>query len=565
MLRSLSIRQLAIVEELDLELAPGLNVLTGETGAGKSIVIRALAVLCGAKATTDLIRTDAEEASLEGLFEEVPRSLLEAHGLPPSPEVVVRRVLYRSGRSRTWVNGVAVSSAQLLELGQELLRIYGQHEQTSLLRNETHLEILDAFGGLKPLRDEMARAYAAWQEAATQAARAQAALSARGERLELLRFQVGELHQARVMPGEESQLKAEREKLRHVEKLQRLCGESEAALDSGEQPVLQATARIAHALEEASRMDPAAEEFATLALQANTLLRELAFELRRYLDRLESDPERLVQVEERLALISRLKRKYNCEADALPDILERLEADISNLERSELEIERFTAEATDKAEQARHLATELSQARKKAARQLEAKIVKELHGLGMQKASFEVRFVRQGEFLEHTAPEVAAASLAGLGPEGADEVEFYFSANPGEAPRPLARIASGGELSRLMLALKVLAGTPSNAALWIFDEVDAGIGGTTATVVGKRLHDLARQQQVLCITHLPQIAVFADHHVAIEKSVRGGRTFTSARNVTGENRIRELARMMGTTVAESERYVRQLLARVKAP
>ncbi len=563
MLRSFSIRQLAVVDELDLELAPGLNVLTGETGAGKSIVTRALAALCGAKATPELIRTDADEAWIEGLFEDLPRSLLESHGVPPSGEVIVRRVIYRSGRSRTWVNGVSLSAAQLQEFGQELVRIYGQHEQTSLLRNETHLEILDTFGELQPLREKMASAYAAWREAAQQAARAQAALAARSERLELLEFQVSELRQAAVTVGEEARLRAEREKLRHIERLQRLCGETEAALDSGEQPVLEIIGRIVHALEEASRIDPVAAEWSTLASQANTLLREIAFQLRRYLHRLEFDPERYAQVEDRLALLSRLKRKYNCEADDLAATLEQLETEVTHLQRSELEVERCTQEALRKAEQAWQLAVELSQARKKAARHLETKIGRELQALGMQKASFQVRFLVQAAAAARPTPESVASGLPGIGPQGADEVEFYFSANPGEATRPLARVASGGELSRLMLALKVLGGTPHNAALWIFDEVDAGIGGTTATAVGKRLHDLARQQQVLCITHLPQIAVFADHHVAIDKSVRGGRTFTTAHSVTGEERIRELARMLGSTLAESENYVRQMLASVK--
>lgn len=565
MLRSLSIRQLAVVDELDLELEPGLNVLTGETGAGKSIVIRALAVLCGAKASPDLIRTDADEAWVEGLFEGVPHQVLEEHGLPPAADVVVRRVIYRNGRSRMWVNGSTVSATQLTNVGRALVRIYGQHEQTSLLRNETHLEILDAFGRLQSLREEMASAYAEWREAERRAARAREALSAREERLELLQFQIGELRQAAVTPGEEAQLQAERDKLRHIEKLQRLCSESEAALDAGEQPILQATARIAHALGEARRIDLALEDCASLAAQADMLLREVAFQLRRYIDRLEFDPVRYAEVEDRLALISRLKRKYRCEADDLAGVLENLEAQSSRLQQAEVELEQFAAEAARKGQEARRLALELSQARKKVARQLETKVRKELHALGMPQAAFQVQFVEPSNPRGHLneAPENAGVDLEGLGPHGADEVEFYFSANPGEALRALARIASGGELSRIMLALKVLSGTENDAAVWIFDEVDAGIGGATATVVGKRLYALARQQQVLCITHLPQIAVFADHHVALDKVVRAGKTFTTARCVTGEERIRELSRMLGTTHAESERYVRELLASVK--
>ncbi|MCX8071226.1 MAG: DNA repair protein RecN [Candidatus Binatia bacterium] len=562
MLRSLTIRQLAVVDELTLEFEPGFNVLTGETGAGKSIVIRALSLLCGERANADLVRTAAEEGSVEGLFEEVPSEILDTVGLPSAPDIVVRRVLYRNGRTRAWVNGAAVSAAQLANLGSALVRIYGQHEQTSLLRNETHLDILDAFGALAPLRARMNQAYHAWRALAQRLAEVRRMADIGRERLELLRFQVAELEQAGVTEGEEAALQQEREKLRHVEKLQRLCVESEAALDSGEQPVLSLAARITHALEEASAIDPQLSDSAQLVAQASTLLREAAFQVRRYLDRLEFDPERLAFIEDRLALIARLKRKYACTADDLPQVLQRIRAEAALLEQGTENTETLEREAVRALAEAERVAGELSRERAEAARRLAEKIRKELQALGMGKAVFEVRFQRQAATTNGGASD--PLKVAELTASGADEAEFYLSANPGEEPRPLARVASGGELSRVMLALKVLGGGGSPGALWIFDEVDAGIGGTTATAVGKRLRALARQQQVLCITHLPQIAAFADHHLALEKLVRGGRTFTTARAISGEERVRELARMLGSPTAESERYVRELLAKLES-
>ncbi|GIW44370.1 MAG: DNA repair protein RecN [Candidatus Binatia bacterium] len=567
MLRSLAIRQMAVIEALDLEFAPGLNVLTGETGAGKSILIQALALLCGAKATAELIRTDAEEATVEGVFEGVRPEGLAAHGIPAADELVVRRVIYRNGRSRAWANGANVSTAQLASLAADIVRIYGQHEQTALLRTETHRDILDVFARADCLRDRMAAAYAEWREARERAARATELGRTYAERLELLRFQAAELCQAAVSAGEELALQAEREKLRHVEKLKRLCSESEAALDSGEGSVLQITGRVAHELADAARIDPTLSETAELVSQAQTLLREAAFELRRYADRLDFDPERFTEVEDRLALIARLKRKYGCTADELPQVLSRIESEIAELEHSELDSDSLSRACAQKFEEARAVALELSRLRAEAARELEQKIGTELEALGMAKATLRVVIRDQAEYQASPGPADPGKEdewlAAKLGPHGWDDVEFHFSANPGEEPRSLARIASGGELSRVMLALKVLAAVPSQAALWVFDEVDAGIGGTVATAVGKRLRILAERQQVLCITHLPQIAAFADHHLAVAKHVRRGRTFTSARSVTGEERVRELARMLGNAGPESERYVRELLAQTK--
>jgi DNA repair protein RecN (Recombination protein N) len=556
---------MAVIDELELELAPGLNVLTGETGAGKSVIVRALALLCGGRASADLIRTDSDEASVEALFEDVAPEWLDRHGLPGASEVVVRRVFSRSGRSRAWVNGSAVSSTQLAALGASLVHIYGQHEQTALLRPETHLDLLDEFAGLQARRAEMEQAYSAWQAAYRRWRQALDSAGTVQGRMELLHFQVAELQQARLVPGEHTQLQAEREKLRHVEKLQRLCGESEAALESAETNVVDLATRITHALGEAARIDPELTATVDLVHQARTLMSEAAFQLRRYLDRLEFDPERFAAVEDRLALLSRLARKYGCEADDLPDRLEELERELEALQETTPDPQALREELHRSFAQVREIAHALSQARQRAAQDLAARVRQELRALGMREAALQVEFRRKGtEELARGAGHKLAEQESGVFDyTGADAVEFLWCANPGEAARPLARIASGGELSRVMLALKVLTGAARSAALWLFDEVDAGIGGATATAVGKRLHALARQQQILCITHLPQIAAFADCHLAVEKNVRNGRTYTRARAVAGQERVRELARMLGSTGTESERYARELLAALK--
>lgn len=566
MLRFLAIRQVAVIDELEVEFAPGFNVLTGETGAGKSIVTRALTLLCGARPSVDILRSDADEASVEGVFEAIPAESLERLGLPVADEVVVRRVVARNGRARAWVNGAAVAAPQLSALGPALMRVYGQHEHTALLRADSHLEILDDFAHLQALRTELQHLYAQWQAACRQWDRARQQAASRSERLDLLGYQIAELRQAAVGTGEKERLLSEREKLRHVEKLQRWCGESEAALESGDFPVVATVSRVAAALADAARVDPAVHDCAALVEQARTLVQQAAFELRRYLDRLEFDPERLAAIEDRLALIGRLERKYGCDADALPERLAQLEQEAEALESGTLDPRALLEAAREAFARARAVALELSAQRQRAAQELATRMRKELRALGMPQASFHVEFVRRAaEALPETlSGSEDARTVDALGPAGADQVEFYWSANPGETPRPLARIASGGELSRVMLALKVLSAGPNTAGAWLFDEVDAGIGGTTATAVGKRLHLLARHQQVLCITHLPQIAVYADCHLAVDKVVRGGKTYTTAKVVQGEERVRELARMLGKAGAESERYARELLAAVKA-
>lgn len=560
MLRSLGIRQMAVIDEAQIEFDRGFNVLTGETGAGKSIITRAIALLCGARASADLLRSDADEALVEGLFECPGEEARVAElGFAPADEVVVRRSVQRNGKSRIWVNGQLASAAQLAALSGRWVHIYGQHEQTELLRSEVHLALLDQFAGLSAERAEMNARYQAlrttWQELHD--------ARARGERVrsqaEFLRFQVHELEQAKVENGEEAELLAERERLRHAERLFRACQTSDEALQSGEWAVTEILARVEHELADAVRLAPELEESASLVRQARTWLEEAAFQLRRFRDRFAADPDRLAQVEERLAWIGRLKRKYGCTADELVERWAAAARELNSLEQQGEHLAALERQLREVTAQAWSAARSLSARRQQAAGELEQRMRQELRHLGMRDAQFQVCFTRSAAGgPQPDRSDGAAGEPFGLSPTGADGVEIFWSANAGEAPRPLARIASGGELSRIMLALKTLV-AGDEAVTFLFDEVDAGIGGTTATAVGKRLRALGRTHQVLCITHLPQIAALAHHHLAIEKRKQGGRVVSTARVVQGADRVRELARMLGSVGEETERYARGLL------
>jgi DNA repair protein RecN (Recombination protein N) len=554
-LRELRIFNLAIIDELHLSFAPGFNVLTGETGAGKSIITRAIGLLCGDRSSADLVRTDTDEAIVEGVLEIGNPTALSDSGFRPAEDVLVRRIIGRTAKGRTYVNGSLATTGVLAQLGEQLIHLYGQHEQALLLRPESHLSFLDEFGRHHVLCASMTGAYGAARAAADRLAALVADGDRARQRLDLLRFQVSELTDAKLARGEEAELQQERELQRHAERLLQICQQCEDALYSGDGAVTGVLGRALHHLQDAARVDPGFGITVDLLRQAATHVEEVAGELRRSLNRIRHDPQRLEAIEERLQLLSRLKRKYGCEADDLVDRLQAFESDLTALEHESVDVAATRRTADELAGRAWQAARALSQARHRAAAELPEQITPELVALGMRGARFEVRFSAM-------PPGAAAepATLDGLTAQGADTLQFYLSANPGEEPRPLARIASGGELSRIMLALKTLTAGAGEVPTLIFDEVDAGIGGTVAEAVGTRLRSLARTRQVLCITHLPQIAAQADQHLAIEKRVDRGRTTTTARILDRAQRIRELTRMLGDTVSpESLQYARRLL------
>ena len=569
MLRALRINNFAIIDELTLSFAPGMNVLTGETGAGKSIIMRAIGLLCGARATTDLIRTNADEAEIEGLFDlhDGGRAALESAGLAAADELLARRIISRSGKGRVYINGSLASTGLLTQLAGRLIHVYGQHEQALLLKPESHLELLDEFGQLAAERERMASAHGAFRQAAERLAALTANSEAARQRLELLRFQVGELRQVGVTPNEEPQLLQEREIQRHAEKLSQLCQAGEEALYSGDDAIAAGLARVAAQLQEAGRIDPTFEGGAELLRQAAAQVEEVAGDLRRAAARIRYDPERLERIEERLDLLGRLKRKYACMVDELPQRLAELEGELGTLEGASVDAGAARQQVVARAAEAWSIARELSRKRQTVAAKLERRMADELRALGMRGGVFRVMFTVAGSDAPQSGwADEANASGTRLGATGADVVEFYLSANPGEDPKALARIASGGELSRIMLALKALTAGTGDVPTAIFDEVDAGIGGAVAEAVGKRLHTIGRTRQIFCITHLPQIAALADHHFAVEKHVSHGRTTATARLLHADERLHEISRMLGGTAdAESQRYARRLLQQLARP
>lgn len=551
MLHELRIRNFAIIDELTLSFRSGLNVITGETGTGKSIILEALGLLCGARADTDFIRGDSGEAVVEGLFECAPPAALgEALGVDGN-EILVRRHISRSGKSRIYVNGSPSTLVLLARLGSELVHIYGQHDHALLLRPASQLELVDALAGLLHERARMAAAYAAYRNAGERLEALERVGQSLSARRELLEAHVAELRQAELREGECSELRRERELLRHADRVQQLCREGEVMLYSGDAAVGQRLTRLAGQLAALAGVAPTLANAIDLVETARVQLEEAARDLRATAERLEANPDRLDAVEARLDMLGRLSRKHNVAPDDLPEVASALAGELAALAAQEEGAAELHHEVERRGAEARALAEELSAARQAAARQLEERMIAELAVLGLPGAIFRV----------HGAAADEARGVP-LGPTGSNALEFFLAANPGEPVRPLARVASGGELSRIMLALKALTAATGETPILIFDEVDAGIGGTVADAVARRLKDLARNRQLLCITHLPQIAAYADHHYAIEKSGHSGRTMTSARALSGGERIAEVSRMLGGGVApvEAERYARRLLA-----
>ncbi|HEY7287528.1 MAG TPA: DNA repair protein RecN [Vicinamibacterales bacterium] len=536
MLRFLKIRHLAVIEAVEVEFDPGLNVLTGETGAGKSILVEAVSLLLGGRASGDLVRTGEETASIEAIFENAGQELL------------VRREITAQGRSRAFVNGSLATASTLKDLSASLIELHGQHEHQTLLDPTTHLDILDIFGDLTASRAAVAEAFESLGTIQSSLSRLKSERRDRESRLELASFQLSELDRADLKPThmtEDEELASLRKVLASAERIERLCSEAYATLYESDGAILEGLSGVWRRVGELATLDAQFQPHVEAREGIKSQLEDLATFLRRYADSIEASPARLQQVEERLALLERLKRKYG---PTLVDVIARrdsLKREVAELETSDertQELEREEAAARTKYLSA---AGRLSKARRRAAESFAKSLEQELAQLAMESTRFEVRF-------DDDLPESSWSAL------GFDAAEFYVSPNPGEDLRPLARIVSGGELSRIMLAIKTLMATsrhgfsaetarpPSAAAPGlIFDEVDAGIGGRVADVVGRKLRTLGSAFQVLCITHLPQIAAYADTHFQITKQVGRGRTSTSVRRLVDGERVEEMARMLG--------------------
>jgi DNA repair protein RecN (Recombination protein N) len=543
MLLALRIENFTVVEEVEVGFGPGLTVLTGETGAGKSILVDALGLLLGTRGDAGCVRSGAEEAVVEAVFQRTPGLALrlEALGLPDhGDEVVLRRVVGRSGRGKVHVNGALASVGVLGQLMRGELDIAGQHAHVGLFEPSTHRAVLDRWDGVGPVLEAYRMAHAPL--VALEVERQSLGGDAAGQeaRAEFARFQLDELERLAPAPGEEAALEAERRRLAAVERLRAAALESEALLGGEDAGVCTATGRAARMLEEAARTDPNLGEAATSVVSAATALEDALRSLRRYLDGLEADPERLAMVEERLDALRRLARKHGTDVGGLPGRLEALRIECDRLEGRRERLAALEAERSAAESRAWEAARALRRERERAARQLERAVTSELSRLALPRAAFTVQL----------APRDV------LRADGADEVEFFFSANPGEPVRPLARVASGGEASRLWLALKrtsMAHGGPDEAATVVLDEADAGVSGAVADVVGRMVRAVAAGRQVLCITHLPQVAAHAEAHLVVEKTSARGRTWSSVRTLdAGAPRTRELARMMSGAIVTSE-------------
>jgi DNA repair protein RecN (Recombination protein N) len=562
MLRELRIKNFAVIDEVALDLTAGLNVLTGETGAGKTIVLGALALISGGRVSADIIRHGEEEASVEALFESFPAALKEKlrdGGHEIDDDLVVKRVVSRSGKNRIYLNGGLCPLGLLSEIGPSLIHIYGQHEHQTLLRPESHLQLLDDYGGLNDKTVEMSGKYATLAAAWNNVSRAKELLDKRRREEEWLRAQAEEIARAGLQPGEEDELKERRNILMHAEKLFQGCKEGEDLLYEGDEAVAGRLGRYVARLKELARIDSGLNAAVELLDSALAQLQEGASFLRRHTDRVQFDPAAQEQLEERLAEIGRLKRKYQGSIDEILKHGEKVAEELKGLERGEEEIPALEAAAEKARLTAWEFAGALSRERKKAAAKFKKEMEKEVATLGMSGTMFEARFLEAGETGE-ISPFVAAGKK--LTEQGMNQVEFYFSPNPGEPVKPLAKIASGGELSRLMLAIKSLVLGRGDIPTLLFDEVDAGIGGRVAEIVGQKLKKVAAAHQVLCVTHLPQIAALADSHYVVKKEVARGRTFTEVGRLGERDRVAEVARMLGG-VKVTEKAIRHAEEMVK--
>jgi DNA repair protein RecN (Recombination protein N) len=539
MLTDLSIRNIAIIDTLHLSFREGLTVLTGETGAGKSIIIDAVGLIMGGRATSDLIRTGHDEATVEAVFDisGLPgiRQLLEEAGLEAGDELLVKRSISRSGKNRIFINNGMATLALLSDISRRLVNIYGQHESQTLLRPENHLILLDAFAGTTTLRQEFGAVCGQLHAVREQLDRLDQEEREAARRLDLLSFQSEEIAAAALRPGEEEELEEQRRVLAAAERLGTASSEAFERLYGGDGAILGQLRRISTAIADLSAIDQTLAPVAGSLEGAYLQLEDAAITLRDYASRIEADPAALQQADDRLDRIVRLKKKYGATIEEILAYKQEIDAELERLRGRDQDRVQLVAEAERLAAEARKRGADLTGRRTKAAAALKKALEAEAHQVAMRHAVFEIPL----EPL--TEPRTT----------GFERVEFLFSPNPGEPPRPLARIASGGELSRLMLAVKQVL-PDSDVPTLVFDEVDSGIGGATSELVGRKLKNVARGQQVLCITHLPQVAVFADQHLRVEKRLSNGRTATSVSPLMAEERIREIARMLaGATVTDS--------------
>ena len=538
MIRYLGIQRLAVIDSLEVELDSGLTVLTGETGAGKSIVVGAIALLTGARAYPGLVRTGEKSAVVQAVFER-----------PDGTEVSLRRELTAQGRSRAFVDGALTPLAVLKQTTQELVDLHGQHDHQLLLESRHQLELMDAFGGHAAMRATVRESFGAFTQVRASLERMRERSRTAADRLEFLQFQLAEIAKVGPQRGEDEALAVSRRVLANAERLRELCTETYERLYEGDSAVLAELGAVWRGVGELAELDPSFEPYLAAREEIGSSLEDMAFDLRTYGDALDSSPAKLEEVEARLAALERLKHRHGGTLDGVLSRRAELQGELDGVVHSSDELERLTQACQTRRDDYVGAARTLSEARRAAAEPLARRLEQSLEELAMRGARCAFRFA-------DTTDDESQWS-----PSGIDAGELLLSANPGEELRPLSRVASGGELSRIMLALKTIASTDAPGKTLVFDEVDAGIGGEVANIVARRLRRLGRRFQVLCITHLPQIAAAGSTHLSVSKTVEQERTVTRIRRLDDRGRTEEISRMIaGDTDSRGlRRSARELL------
>ena len=544
MLLSLHIRDFAIIDELEVDFGPGMNALTGETGAGKSILLGALGLLLGDRADAAGVRHGSERAEISAAFDlsscRAARDWLLAHDMDSADDCQLRRVIGREGRSRAYINGSPVPVASLRELGEHLVDIHGQHEHQSLLRRDLQRRLLDNHGGHQPLLDSLKALHRDWNDTRNSIRELVGGDQDRDTRLEFLRFQLQELDALAPLPDESRQLHAELARLSNAGQLMAACRSHLQGLYEDDASARDLLSRAAADMAEFAELDPAFRDAGELFNNALIHLQEGIEQLRDCEERLELDPQRLQWVEQRLDALHACARKHRIEAEQLPEFHQRLIDDIETLEQADRRLTTLEQRLADIERDYRNAAAELHRQRVKTARRIAKQVTAAMQSLGMQGGRFDI--------------QVADAGREGLSEQGTDSIDFLVSANPGQPLQPLGKVASGGELSRISLAIQVVAAHDTEIPTLIFDEVDSGVGGAVAETVGRQLQTLGMHRQILCVTHLAQVAAQAHHHLQVHKTRDKSHTRTGVARLDDQQRIDEIARMLGgRRITESTR------------
>jgi len=552
MLVSLRIKNLALVSDLTVEFRPGFNAISGETGAGKSILIGALGLVLGERADRTLLRAGADSCAVEAVFDvkglRAPlKELLEENGLEPCEDnqLVLKRAFTAAGSNRQFVNGSPATLAALAAIGEWLVDIHGPHDHQSLLHTSRQLAILDAFGGLEARRGQFAELVARRAQLETEKAALIVDERTYAHQLDLLRHQVHEITGARLQPDEAEQVEQDYQRASNAAKLLQLVQTAQGLLSEDEQALLVNAGALGRALQDLQRIDAAAAPLLAAHEQALAAWRELQAELSHYADRVDLDPERLQQLEQRLNLLHSLRRKYGATLAEVIAFGEEAQRKLRSLESRDAELARLNAELAKLDKDMATLGRELTAARKKIIPKLCQSVEKQLNDLGFQRSHFQITL----------------KAADGVSASGLDTIEFQFAPNPGEPPRPLRAIASSGELARVMLALKTVLAAQDEVPVLIFDEVDANVGGETAGAVGQKMRWIGARRQVLCVTHLAPVAAAAETHFFVSKEVTGDRTLTRVAEMDGKSRVTELARMLGGQSEAARRHAAELLGK----